>query len=183
MQLGDITNPEDAQDWWYILLAILIVDVVVIFLTKYLPDILGESINLWYERFGLNAVISDVLIIAIGFFIARYAYTHFIPANYGFNLWYFLAILVGIQLVHDLFFYLAIIKPIPEGHNRMIDVFKRYSSGGIKILLSDAAMMIASALIAMSLKEGGPEVYAGVSLLTIYTLPYILETKNKFSEF
>jgi len=183
MMLGDITNPEDAQDWWYILLAILIVDVVVIFLTKYLPDILGESINLWYERFGLNAVISDVLIIALGFFMARYAYTHFVPASYGFNLWYFLAFLVGIQLVHDLFFYFAIIKPIPQGHNRMIDVFKRYSSGGVKILLSDAAMMIASALIAMSLKEGGPETYAGVSLLSIYTLPYILETKNKFSEF
>jgi hypothetical protein len=183
MLLGDITNPEDAKDWWYILLAILIVDVVVIFLAKYLPDILGESINLWYERFGLNAVISDVLIIAIGFFIARYAYTHFMPASYGFNLWYFLAILVLVQLVHDLFFYVAIIKPIPQGHNRMIDVFKRYSSGGVKILLSDAAMMIASALIAMSLKEGGPEVYAGVSLLTVYTLPYILETKNKFSEF
>lgn len=183
MLLGDITNPEDAKDWWYILLAILIVDVVVIFLAKYLPDILGESINLWYERFGLNAVISDVLIIAIGFFIARYAYTHFMPASYGFNLWYFLAILVLVQLVHDLFFYVAIIKPIPQGHNRMIDVFKRYSSGGVKILLSDAAMMIASALIAMSLKESGPEVYAGVSLLTVYTLPYILETKNKFSEF
>lgn len=183
MLLGDITNPEDAKDWWYILLAILIVDVVVIFLAKYLPDILGESINLWYERFGLNAVISDVLIIAIGFFIARYAYTHFMPASYGFNLWYFLAILVLVQLVHDLFFYVAIIKPIPQGHNRMIDVFKRYSSGGVKILLSDAAMMIASALIAMSLKESGGEVYAGLSLFTVYTLPYILETKNKFSEF
>jgi hypothetical protein len=33
------------------------------------------------------------------------------------------------------------------------------------------------------LKEAGPETYAGVSLFTIYTLPYILETKNKFSEF
>lgn len=183
MQLGDITNPEESKDWWYILLAILIVDVVVIFLAKYLPDVLGNSINQWYERFGLNAVISDVLIIAIGFFIARYAYTYFMPASYGFNLWYFLAILVLVQLVHDLFFYFVIIKPIPKGHNRMIDVFKRYSSGGVKILLSDAAMMIASALIAMSLKESGPEVYAAVSLLTVYTLPYILETKNKFSEF
>jgi hypothetical protein len=105
------------------------------------------------------------------------------PASYGFNLWYFLAILVLVQLIHDIFFYLAIIKPIPQGHNRMIDVFKRYSSGGVKILLSDAAMMIASALIAMYLKEAGPETYAGVSLLAIYTLPYILETKNKFSEF
>lgn len=183
MLLGDITNPEESKDWWYILVAILIVDIVVIFLAKYLPDILGISINQWYERFGLNAVISDVFIIAIGFFIARYAYTYFMPASYGFNLWYFLAILVVVQLIHDIFFYVAIIKPIPQGHNRMIDVFKRYSSGGVKILLSDAAMMIASALIAMYLKEAGPETYAGVSLLTIYTLPYILETKNKFSEF
>ena len=104
MLLGDITNPEDAKDWWYILVAILIVDIVVIFLAKYLPDILGISINQWYERFGLNAVISDVFIIALGFFMARYAYTYFMPASYGFNLWYFLAILVLVQLIHEIFF-------------------------------------------------------------------------------
>jgi hypothetical protein len=183
MMLGDITMPSDSGDWWYILLAILIVDVVVIFLVRLFPDTLGRAINVWYERFGLNAVLSDVLIIAIGFFIARYAYTYFVPAEVGFNPWYFIGILLGVQVIHDVLFYLGVILPIHRGHNRMMDVFKDYSAGGIKVIASDTAMIVASALLAMMLKEADSEVYAGVALLTTYSLTYILETTNKFSEF
>ena len=183
MLLGDITNPAETSDWWYILLAILIVDIVVLFFVKYAPDTLGRPINVWYERFGLSAVISDVLIIAIGFFLARYVYMYFVPPEVGFNPWYFIAILLGVQIVHDLLFYLGIILPIPRGHNRMIDVFKDYSAGGAKVILSDSAMMVASAFLAMIFKEADSEAYVGTALLAVYTLPYILETKNKFSEF
>jgi hypothetical protein len=35
----------------------------------------------------------------------------------------------------------------------------------------------------MMLKEADKEVYAGVALITTYALTFILETKNKFSEF
>lgn len=181
--LGDITIPSESEDWWYILLAILIVDVIVIFFVRLVPDVLGKPINVWYERFGLSAVLSDVLIIAIGFYLARYAYTYFLPPEVGFNPWYFIAILVGIQALHDILFYLGVILPIPRGHNRMMDVFKDYSAGGIKVIASDTAMMVFSALFAMMLKEAGHEVYTGVALFTVYTLTYILETKNKFSEF
>ena len=183
MMLGDITMPSESGDWWYILLAILIVDVIVIFLVRLYPDLLGRAINVWYERFGLSAVLSDVLIIAIGFYIARYAYTYFVPPEVGFNPWYFIAFLVGIQVLHDILFYVGVIIPIPRGHNRMMDVFKDYSAGGFKVIASDTAMMVASALIAMALKEADTEVYAGIALFTTYALTFILETKNKFSEF
>lgn len=183
MMLGDITIPSESEDWWYILLAILIVDVVVIFIVRLYPDVLGRPINVWYERFGLSAVLSDVLIIAIGFFLARYAYTYFMPAEVGFNPWYFIAILVGVQMLHDILFYVGVILPIPRGHNRMMDIFKDYSAGGVKVIASDTAMMVASALLAMMLKEADSEVYAGVALITTYALTFILETKNKFSEF
>lgn len=183
MNLGDITDYTDMSDWTYILLAILIIDLIVLFLTRYLPDMLGRNLNIWYERFGLSAVISDVFIIAIGFALARYAYKYFQPVDYdGFNLWLFLGLLVGIQLLHDIFFYLFVIKPIPKGHNRMMDVFKDYAaSGGAKILVADAAMMVGSAFIAMVLKEAPPHSVALVGLFSIYTLPYILETTNKYS--
>lgn len=183
MLLGDISNPTEVSDWWYILLSILIIDIIVIFCIRYAPDIFGKPINVWYDRFGLGAVISDVLIIAIGFFIARYAYLYLVPPEVGFNPWIFIGILVGVQIIHDILFYLGVILPIPRGHNRMIDIFKDYSKGGFKVIASDTAMMVGSALIAMFLKEADPEYYVGVSLLTFYTLPYILETKNKFSEF
>jgi hypothetical protein len=185
MQLGDITDPKEIGDWAYILLAILIIDLIVIFLAKYYPDLLGKQLNIWYEKFGFMAVIADVFIIAIGFALARYAYKYFqsVELN-GFSLGIFLALLVGIQLLHDIFFYLFVIKPIPRGHNRMMDVFKDYAeSAGGKILVADAAMMVGSALIAMVLKEAPADATAFVGLLAVYTLPYILETKNKFSMF
>lgn len=183
MQLGDITDYTEISDWTYILLAILIIDLIVLFLTRYFPDLLGKNLNVWYERFGLNAVISDVFIIAIGFALARYAYKYFQPVNFdGFHLWMFLGLLVGIQALHDIFFYLFVIKPIPKGHNRMMDVFKDYAaSGGGKIIVADAAMMVGSAFIAMMLKEAPPHITALIGLFSIYTLPYILETTNKYS--
>lgn len=183
MQLGDITDYTDMGDWPLILLAILIIDLIVLFLTKYFPDALGRSLNVWYEQFGLNAVISDVFIIAIGFALARYAYKYFQPVNMdGFNLPLFMALLVGIQLIHDLIFYAFVILPIPKGHNRMMDVFKAYAqSGGGKILVADSAMMIGSAFLAMIFKEMPPHLVSFIGLFSIYTLPYILETTNKFT--
>ena len=184
MRLGDITDYTEIGDWSYILLAILIVDIVILFFTRYLPDFLGRNLNIWYEKFGLSAVISDVFIIAIGFALARYAYKYFQPVKYdGFNLPLFLGLLVGIQVLHDIFFYLFVIKPIPKGHNRMMDVFKDYAGGGGKIIVADAAMVVASAFLAMILKETPPDITTLIGLFSIYTLPYILETKNKYSLF
>lgn len=185
MQLGDITDYTDMGDWVYILLAILIIDLIVLFLTRYFPDFLGRNLNIWYEKFGLSAVISDVFIIAIGFALARYAYKYFQPIAYdGFNLPLFIGLLVGIQALHDIFFYLFVIKPIPKGHNRMMDVFKDYAqSGGGKIIVADAAMMVGSAFLAMIFKEAPPHLVALTGLFSIYTLPYILETTNKYSLF
>lgn len=185
MQLGDITDYTELSDWAYILLAILIVDIVILFLTRYFPDILGKSLNIWYEKFGLNAVISDVFIIAIGFALARYAYKYFQPiSSDSFNLPLFLGLLLGIQVIHDIFFYLFVIKPIPRGHNRMMDVFKDYAaSAGGKIIVADAAMVFASAIIAMILKETPTDIVTLIGLFSVYTLPYILETTNKFSIF
>ena len=183
MLLGDITDYAEIGDWSYILLAILIVDLIVLFLTKYFPDMLGKSLNIWYETFGLTAVISDVFIIAIGFALARYAYKYFEPIAYdGFNLALFLGLLVGIQALHDIFFYLFVIKPIPKGHNRMMDVFKDYAaSAGGKIIVADAAMVVASAFLAMVLKETPAPTTILIGLFSVYTLPYILETTNLYS--
>lgn len=185
MLLGDITDYAEIADWTYILLAILIIDLGVLFLTKYFPDLLGKNLNLWYEKFGLNAVLADVFIIAIGFALARYAYRYFQPVDLnGFHLWLFLGLLVGIQFLHDVFFYLAVIQPIPKGHNRMMDLFKDYAqSAGAKILGADAAMVVASALLAMMLKEAPPHSTVLIGLVSMYIVPYILETTNRYSLF
>lgn len=182
MLLGDISDYENNSDWVYILLGILIVDVVVLFLTRYFPDYLGKNLNVWYEQFGLSAVMSDVFIIAIGFALARYAYRYFVPMSTDpFNLPLFLGLLVAVQAIHDILFYVGVISPIPRGHNRMMDVFKDYSKAGWRIIAGDAGLMLGSAFVAMTLKEAPTHVTIFTGLLTFYTLPYILETTNKYS--
>ena len=63
----------------------------------------------------------------------------------------------------------------------MIDVFKDYASGGPIIIAGDAGLMLGSAIAAMVLKGQEPYTVAFVGLLTVYALPYILETRNKYS--
>lgn len=182
ISLGDISDPHVMEDWPVLLLAILVIDLIVIFLVRYYPDVFGKQVNVWYDNFGLPAVIADVGIIAIGFWITRYIYNSFVAPTYGFSPLYFLLLLLGVQLIHDILFYFAVLKPMPEGHNEMIDVMFEYSKeNGWKILLADAGMMLGAGGLAMLLKEQSAELQFGVGLFSIYSLAYILFTRNKWS--
>ena len=174
--LEDISLVSDVSDWWVILLGILFIDTVIILAARYLPQIFGTNLNIWYDKFGLSAVLADVLIIALGFAIARYIYTFFFRDVIGWSPLYFLILLVLVQVIHDILFYLLVIVPIPRGENAMMDVFKDYSKGGAKIIAGDAGLMIGSALTAMILKSLPPNVAAEFGLLVLYTLPYALYT-------
>ena len=163
----------------YFLAATLLVEVVLIFLTRYFPEkVGGDSLNEWYDRFGLEAVIADIFIIVIGLLATQYLYSAYIAPTYGWNPLLFVAVLVGVQLVHDLIFYHGVIKPIPQGHNDMMDLFKKYAAenGGL-ILLGDALLVIGSAGATFALESMPPYAAAGIAVLAMYTLPYILSTK------
>ena len=174
--LEDISLVSDISDWWVILLGILFVDTVIILATRYFPQIFGQNLNIWYDKFGISAVLADVLIIALGFAIARYVYTFFFRDIIGWSPLYFLVILVLVQMIHDILFYLLVIVPLPRGENEMMDVFKDYAKGGAKIIAGDAGLMIGSALSAMVLKSLPPNVAVEFGLLVLYTLPYALYT-------
>jgi len=181
----DISNYNNTSDLWYILIAVLAIDVLVIFMVRFFPEVFGAAINRWYDMFGLNAVIADVGIIVIGFIIARYVYTKWIKAKFAEGKWsplIFTATAVGVQLIHDIAFYFGVIQQVPRGQNMMMDVFKDYAtSGGAKILLADALMMVGSSMLAITLKTAGGFSVTSFATLVAYALPYILYTKNQFS--
>lgn len=184
-KLPDISNYNVMKDLLYIFIAVLTIDVVVIFLVRFFPEVFGSPINRWYDFFGLNAVIADVGIIFIGFILARYMYTTFIKNKYAEGKWsplWFTGTSVVVQLLHDLAFYFGIITQVPRGHNAMMDVFKDYAaSGGAKILGADSLMMIGSSLVAMVLKGQSNFVVSSFAALVSYALPYILYTRNQYS--
>ena len=181
MTVPDISAYSNVWDIPLLFFAILTVDVCVLFLTRYFPGFFGTPLNNWYTKFGLSAVLSDVLVILIGFLIARYIYTIWFKPTMGWNPAAFVGLLVLVQLIHDIFFYLGIILSLPKGHNEMIDVFKAYAeSAGAKILAGDAGLMVASAAVAFAYKAIPVHAMAAVSIVVSYALTYILYTPPKY---
>jgi hypothetical protein len=177
--LANLANYRATEDWWFILPAILFVDVFIIFLCRFYPQVFGKPINDWYDEFGLAAVLSDVTIIAIGIAIARYIYSVFFMESEGWSIYYFVALAVVIQIVHDIVFAYGVVDKIPQGHNAMIDVFKSYIKAGPKILLVDAVMIAGSIIAAAAMKNQDSHYTVSGFLVTAYALSYILFTNVK----
>jgi ABC-type enterochelin transport system permease subunit len=153
-----------------ILSAVVWVDFFTMLASKYIP--MGRSLNKWYDQFGIVAVASDCLIIVLGILLAKILF----PSATGWNLVLFAVI---IQLIHDVVFFFFIVKPLPTGTNRMIDLFKEYGAeNGWKILAYDSFMMASTVLLADVLEEHGVQEQSFVGLLGVYALTYMLYTKN-----
>lgn len=156
--------------------ATLSLDTFVLFLVRYL-DVGGKSLNKWYDRFGLSAVLCDVSAIVIGFLLAQVVYP-FIFSTYSLPL--YLALVVVVQMIHDLFFYVFAIRPFPTGHNQMMDVFKEYAAEkGGRILIGDAGLMLGSAAFMELYRSLSPIGGGFLGIFSIYCLTYILYTKRQ----
>jgi hypothetical protein len=91
----------------------------------------------------------------------------------------FVVCIIGFQLLHDILFYLTIIQPAEPGSNQMIDVFKSYAAeNGAKILVADAAMLIASAAVVSALKGLAFHYTVSVALVTVYAMTYTFYAKR-----
>ena len=175
---ADITNYRFNGDWLFLITATILVDYVVILMTRYPgpnPNFKVKALNEWYDRFGLVAAICDVGSALIGLGAARYIYT---LAGFSGALMFIVSI-VGFQLFHDILFYLLIIRPATPGQNKMIDVFKAYAAeNGSKILVADAAILLSSAGIASALKALPTHYTVSVAIVTMYAMTYSFYEKR-----
>jgi hypothetical protein len=173
-----LSNTLETSDWYYLVPAAILVDITAIFLSRYPgndPYFKVDSLNLWYDSFGIFALTSDISSILIGIAISRLIYT-----SLGLkNIMYFFIILFIFQVCHDLFFYLAVILQVKEGENKMIDVFKLYAKeDGGKILGADALLIFFTIFFASFFKMIPYHYTVLVSLITIYAGSYIMFTRN-----
>ena len=157
------------MDLLHISSAVAWIDFFVILISKFYP--LTKALDVWYNQFGIVAILSDCLVIILGILLAQ-----FISPNASVT---GLAVTsVIIQLIHDYLFYIGFILPIPKGHNAMIDLFKKYASeGGYNILLADSGMIAGSVFLADHLRSYTADVVTFVGLLGAYALTFILYTK------
>jgi hypothetical protein len=86
---------------------------------------------------------------------------------------------VLIQVIHDVLFYIGIIRGVPDGQNKIIDLFKRYAAeGSWKIIVADSAMVASSVLLMEWLDNNLSDNQVGfVGILAVYSLLYIIYTK------
>ena len=156
--------------WTALLTATAWVDFAVIVLSKFFP--LTKALGTWYSKFGLVAIGSDILIIVLGIALAMFL----APGISGWNL---VALSVTIQVIHDVLFYVGIIRGVPAGQNAIIDLFKQYAAeGSWKIIVADSAMVASSVLLMEYLNNNLPLEYTQfLGILAVYSLLYILYTK------
>jgi hypothetical protein len=176
--ITNITNYRNNGDWFYLVPAGLLVDLVVIFMAKYpgpQPYFKVDALNEWYDKFGIAAVGSDVIGMLIGIMFTRYIYAALTLKS---SFW-FIIILLLFQLAHDAFFYLAVILGLPKGHNAMIDIFKKYAAeNGSKILVTDSLMMISTVVLGSVLKSVEYHWTIATTFITLYSLTYVIYTRS-----
>jgi hypothetical protein len=146
--------------------AALLTDLIVIALS--FNVLKTPSLTLWYKKFGIGAVIADVLILVIGVLIAQAIYPYFF-AKY--NLLYFLGVVLLVQLTHDLIFGFLVNRY--QGSSPFINVFKQYIQEiGARILLVDAAMILSTVLLyQLFSRSAHNDVWA---VVLVYIMPYLV---------
>jgi len=127
----------------------------------------AKILKIWYIKFGLGAFMADVLSLMIGFLIAHFIYP-FIFTKY--NFFYFLVVVVGVQMTHDLLFGLFINQY--KGKSEILNVFKKYASDyGAWILFVDALMVISTAILQKVLAPFNNII---LTIVLLYLSPYFL---------
>ena len=149
-----------------LLVSALIVEFVVISSVNLLQT--GKAIYDWYKNFGLVAVLSDVTSIMIGIMLADFIVPHA-------SILKLLGVALVVQVVHDILFFFAVIRPIPTGTNMLIDIFKQYAAeNSYTILFADALIITLSVLLYSKLKHSKLLPFLAVS--SLYAITYIIYT-------
>ena len=169
--LRQLSNYKNVSNVPHILFGTLVVDLVTILIVKN-SNVLGTTLKDWYDQFGLSAVLADVLIIVLGILMAQVVYTEFLPS---YSPIFFLLLVVLIQLIHDILFYVGVIQAVPLGQNRIVDIFKRYAGeSSWKILVGDAILMVGSTAVAAASLQLSPPLFVFLGILTVYAIPYAI---------
>ena len=155
------------MNWITLLSSAVWVDLLFLTIHKFVYP-MTNALSVWYANYGMTAVICDVLVLVLGVFLA----------NYFFPTWNLITSAVTVQLIHDILFYLFIIRTLPFGQNSVIDLFKRYAAeGSWKILVADS-LMIAGTVLGMDyLSNISTDNTIFLGLFAVYSLTYLVHTK------
>jgi hypothetical protein len=168
-------NYKNKFEYVPILTANIYADLLIIFLT--FSQILYNSPSLegWYKKYRISAMIADILIGVLYILLGRYLVDK-LGLNVG--LTSFAALCVGIQICFDFLFYI-LFTIIPRGSNHMLDYFKGYSKEvGVNALLGDSVLVIFAVVLSALLNKTSYDTNIICLILSVYLAPYFVYMKN-----
>lgn len=131
----------------------------------------SERLTEWYNRFGHEAMFTEVLLIILGICTARFIYKYLFNE---FSIIYFVLVVLAVQFIHDIGFYIFL-AIIPVGFSPMFDIFRSYiKEVGPRALLGNAFVITTTTLMASYSAMFSPALNVYSLLVSIYIAIYII---------
>jgi len=167
-------NYNDKFEYIPILTANIYADLFIIYITFSKIYVKFKSLEGWYKKYRLCAMIADILIGVLYILLGRYIV---FKSGLKVGLTAFAGICVIIQVIFDFLFYLFF-SFIPKGSNNMLDYFKIYSKeAGVSALVGDSFLVILAVLLSALLNQTSFDTNIVFLILSIYLTPYFIYMK------
>jgi len=158
-----------------IITANIYADLFIIFFTFAKIYIKIDSLEGWYKKYRLSAMIADILIGVLYILLGRYLVY---KSGLEIGLTAFAGICVFIQIIFDFLFYIFF-TIVPKGSNDMLDHFKGYSKeAGAGALLGDSFLVIMAVIISALLNQKSYDTNIVLLIMSIYLTPYFIYMKD-----
>jgi hypothetical protein len=158
-----------------IITANIYADLFIIFITFSKIYIKIKSLEGWYKKYRLSAMIADILIGVLYILLGRYLVY---KSGLNIGLTAFASICVFIQIIFDFLFYIFF-TIVPKGSNDMLDFFKGYSKeAGTGALLGDSVLVIMAVIISALLNQSSYDTNIVLLIMSIYLTPYFIYMKD-----
>jgi hypothetical protein len=158
-----------------IITANIYADLFIIFITFSKIYIKIKSLEGWYKKYRLSAMIADILIGVLYILLGRYLVY---KSGQNIGLTAFASICVFIQVIFDFLFYIFF-TIVPKGSNDMLDFFKGYAKeAGAGALLGDSVLVIMAVIISALLNQTSYDTNIVFLIMSIYLTPYFIYMKD-----
>jgi hypothetical protein len=158
-----------------IITANIYADLFIIFITFAQIFYNFPSLEGWYKKYRLSAMIADILIGVLYMLLGRYLV---FKSGMKIGLTAFAAFCVAIQVFFDFLFFI-LFTIIPKGSNNMLDYFKGYAKEvGVNALLGDSVLVIFAVVLSALLNTRSFDTNILFLILSVYLAPYFVYMKD-----
>ena len=169
------TNFRDKFEYVPIITANIYADLFIIYVTFSRIYYKFVTLEDWYKKYRLMAMVADILIGVLYILLGRYL-VYSLDLNIGLTV--FALLCVVIQVIFDFLFYL-LFTIVPLGTNHMLDFFKSYAKEvGVNALFGDSVLVVLAVIISALLNARSFDTNIVFLILSVYLAPYFVYMKD-----